>query len=194
MKAIHAFLMLCASLTAFGQSEFSMQRIAAHPPFKLEITANLDKQHSEIWDFANSAQTVVKAGSMIVVAVRKTNISEHEIEKGSCVRDASGFRCGGHYDVRDSRGNLVEPRKHKMKFVGGGPGHLIGTKDNMLEPGESNIDRDHISEAFDMSKPGTYTIQLWQHVANDLKSDVVRSNTITVTVLPVEEQPPPEGK
>ena len=191
MEAIQVFLMLCASLTAFGQSEFSMQTMAANPPFKLEITANLDKRYSNVWDFANSDQTVVKAGSMIVVAVRKTNISNHEIDKGSCVGDASGYRCGGYYDVRDSRGKLVDPRKPRMNFIGGGPGHLIGTKDNVLQPGESNIDRDDVSEAFDMSKPGTYTIQLWQHVANDPKSDVVRSNIFTVTVVPVGGKPSP---
>jgi hypothetical protein len=197
MEAIQAFLMLCASLTAFsaiGQSEFSKQTVADNPPFKLEITANLDNGHSNVWDFANSAQTVVKAGSMIVVAVRKTNISDHEIDKGSCVGDASGYRCGGHYDVWDSRGNLADPKKPRMSFIGGGPGHLIGTKDNVLQPGESNIDRGNVSEAFDISKPGTYTIQLWQHVANDPRSDEVRSNIITVTVLPVGGKPSPASK
>jgi hypothetical protein len=193
MKFIQAFLMLCASLslTAFGQSELSLQSTAPKPPFKLEITANLDNEHSYVWDFANNAQTVVKAGSMIVVAVRKTNISDHEIAKGSCVGDdASGYRCGGHYDVRDSRGKLVEPRKPRMMFKGGGSGHLIGTKDNVLQPSESNIERGGVSEAFDMSKPGTYTIQLSQHVANDPKSDEVKSNIVTITVLPVGEKSP----
>jgi hypothetical protein len=47
MKFIQAFLMLCASLTAFGQSELSMQSTAPKPPFKLEITANLDNEHSK---------------------------------------------------------------------------------------------------------------------------------------------------
>ena len=54
-----------------------------------------------------------------------------------------------------SLGNLVDPRKPRTRFIGGGPGHLIGTKDNVLQPGESNIDRDDVSEAFEMSKPGT---------------------------------------
>lgn len=77
-----------------------------------------------------------------------------------------------------------------MMFKGGGPGHLIGTKDNVLQPSESNIDRGDVSQAFDMSKPGTYTIQLSQHVANDPKSDVVKSNIVTITVLPVGEKSP----
>ncbi len=186
MEALPVFLMLCASLTAVGQTEFTMRHLAAKPPFRLEITANVENGHAEVWDFANSAQSVAKAGSMIIVAVRKTNVSDHEIDKSSCVgNDASGYRCGGHYDVRDSRGNLVEPRKLRVKYIAGGPGHLKGTKDNLLQPGVSNIDRDDLGQAFNLSKPGKYTIQLWQHVANDPKSDVVMSNIITITVLPL---------
>ena len=109
---------------------------------------------------------------------------------------------GIHYFIKDGHRDTVlsklkgvnDPRKPRMNFIGGGPGHLIGTKDNVLQPGESNIDRDDVSQAFDMSNPGTSTIQLWQHVANDPKSDVVGSNIITVTVLPVGAKPSPESK
>ena len=187
MKGIWGLVMLCASLAAFGQSEFSQQRMAANPPFKLEITANIDEGHTNVWDFVNSAQTVVKAGSPIVIAVRKTNISKHEIDKASCVHDdAFGDRCGGQYDVRDSHGNSVELTKPKMAdpLVWSGPAHVIGTKDNVLQPGESTTNHDVVSEGFDISKPGKYTIQLSQHVRNDPKSRVVRSNILTVTVLP----------
>jgi hypothetical protein len=190
MKTVYALLLAGVSIAAAGQSEFSKQTVAVNPPFKLDITASLDKEHSNLWDFTSGAETIVKTGSMVVVAVRKTNISDHEIVKGSCVGDASGYRCGGYYEVRNSRGDLVVPRKPRLSFIGGGPGHLlIGTKDNVLQLGESNIDRDHVSEGFDMSKPGIYTIQLSQHIASDPKSDVVRSNIITVKVLPAEAPP-----
>lgn len=191
MKTVYALLLVGVSIAASGQSEVSKQIVAVNPPFKLDITANLDKDHSELWDFAGTAVTIVKAGSIVVVAVRKTNISDHEINKGSCVgNDASGYHCGGYFEVRDSRGNLVRPREPRLMLKGGGPGHLIGTKDNVLQPGESNIDRDHVSEAFDMSKPGTYTIQLRQNIGKDLNSDVVRSNIITVKVILAED---PQG-
>ncbi len=87
MKIVCAFLLLGVSLTVFGQSDFSKQTEAVNPPFKLEITANLDKEHSNVWDFVNCAETTVKAGSMIVIAIRKTNISDHEIDKSNCVGD-----------------------------------------------------------------------------------------------------------
>lgn len=70
---------------------------------------------------------------------------------------------------------------------------MIAAKDNVLQPGEYNIDRDNVSEAFDMSNPGKYTIQLWQHVAKDPKSDVVKSNIFTFTVLPVGAKPPADA-
>jgi hypothetical protein len=190
MKTVCALLLVGVSIAALGQSEVSNQIVAVNPPFKLNLTANLDKNHSNLWDFAGSAETIVKAGSMVVVAVRKTNISDHEIDKSSCVGDdASGYHCGGYYEVRDSRGNLVRPRKSGLILVGGGPGHLIGTKDNVLQPGESNINHGPVSEAFDMSKLGTYTIQLRQNIGTDPKSDVVRSNIITVKVIPAEGLP-----
>lgn len=177
MKIVCAFLLLGISLTAFSQSELSKQTEAVNPPFKLEITANLDKEHSYLWDFVNCTETTVKAGSIIVVAVRKTNISDHEILKNTHA---------DRFYVRDSNGNLVGPRhSNEPKMIGSGKGgHLLGTKDNVLQPGENTIDRDHISDGFDIGQPGTYTVQILSHVANDPNSDVVKSNIITITVVP----------
>ena len=187
MKIIYALLLLVgASITVSGRSEFSKQTVAADPPFKLEITANPDKEHSNVWDFANSAQTVGKAGSMIAVAIRKTNISDHEIDK----RTHTDEFCCYYYDVRDSRGNLVDLKKFDPQLIGDGRGgHLIGTQDNLLQPGESMIDRDRVSDGYDMSQPGSYTIQVSGHITDDPRSDVVKSNIITVTVLPADDAP-----
>jgi hypothetical protein len=59
----------------------------------------------------------------------------------------------------------------------------------VLRPGESKIDYAQVSDWYDMTKPGTYTIQVSAHVTNDPKSDVVKSNIITVTVLPADDPP-----
>src|SRR5579871_3683528 len=99
VKISYALLLLGISLTASGQADFPKETVTANPPFKLEITANLSKEHSNVWDFANSAQTVVKAGSLIVVAIRKTNISDHEIGK----RTPTNESCCYQYDVREDR-------------------------------------------------------------------------------------------
>jgi hypothetical protein len=188
MKIVYAFLLLGASLAASGQSKFSKQTVAANPPFKLEITANLDKEHSNVWDFLNCAETNVRDGSIVAVAIRKTNISDHEMSKST----HAGAHSSYYIDLRDSNGNLVGPRKpNEVKLQGDDRGALAsGTKDMMLQPGESMIDRDLVGRWFSMSAPGTYTIQVSSHVTNDPKSDVVKSNIITVTVLPAGGLPP----
>jgi hypothetical protein len=187
MKIVYSLLLLVGvSITASCQTDYFKQNVAVNPPFKLEITANLDKEHSYLWDFVNSAETTVKAGSIIVVAIRKTNISEQEINKSTHV----GIRYGFAYEVRDSGGNLVSLRHpNEIKMVGDGRGgHIIGTKDNILQPGESKIDLGHVSDVYDMSKPGRYTIQVCEHIFDDANSDVVKSNIITITVVAPEPE------
>ena len=181
MKSIYALLLLVgASIAASGQSELSKQTEVVNPPFKLEITANRNKEHSEVWDFINCAETNVRDGSMVVVAIRKTNISDHEINKLTHAGPHSSY----YIDVHDSNGNLVGLRKpNEVRMVGDDHGgNLSGTKDNVLQPGESMIDHDLVGRWLAMSAPGTYTIQVSAHISDDPKSDVVKSNILTVTV------------
>jgi hypothetical protein len=133
---------------------------------------------------------------MVVVAVRKTNISDHEISKRNCVGNVRGYHCGYYYNVLDSSGNLVDRRNSDGSHLmgDGRGGHLIGTKDNVLQPGESGIDSDLVGSWLDMSAPGTYTIQVSAHVSDNPNSAVVKSNIITVTVLPAKSKPPAESK
>jgi hypothetical protein len=55
-----------------------------------------------------------------------------------------------------------------------------------MQPGENKIDFIPLGNELDMSKPGTYTIQASAHVFDDPKSDVVKSNIITITVVPLD--------
>ncbi len=183
MKIIYVLLLLIGtSIAASGQSELSKQTEIVNPPFKLEITANLNKEHSEVWDFVNCAETNVRDGSIVVVAIRKTNISDHEITKLTHAGPHSNY----YIDVRDSSGNLVGLRKPNQVMLKGSDrgGHLVGRKDNMLQPGESMIDHDLVGKWLSMSAPGNYTIQVLAHISNDPKSNVVKSNIIKITVLP----------
>jgi len=54
----------------------------------------------------------------------------------------------------------------------------------VLQPGESVSYFAPISEWYDLSGPGKYTIQVLQHVSSDPSSAVVKSNKITVTITP----------
>jgi hypothetical protein len=178
MESVCALLLLGASSAIFGQSDLSKQPHAVNPPFKLEITANLEKEHSNVWDFVNSAETTVTDGSMVVIAIRKTNISDHEIGKSTYAGSHSSY----YIDVHDSNGNPVglrKPNEVKVRRDDHG-GHLLGAKDNVLRPGESMIDRDRVDKWLNMSAPGTYTVQVSEHISNDSASDVVKSNTTAV--------------
>jgi hypothetical protein len=180
--AFTALLLGAAAATATSQPAVKSQPEDAGPPFTLEITANLDKNQVYAWDFVNNAQTVVKAGSMVKIARRKTNLTDHEIKRRSDADDGS--------EARDGSGNLVKLRAIGPVAIGGGPTMLKGTKDNVLEPGESKIYCDCFGTGYDFDEPGTYTIQVWEHVSDDPKSEVVKSNIITITVLPADAPPP----
>jgi hypothetical protein len=181
MKFACTLLVAGASLAAFGQSDLSKQTVAANPPFTLEITIHLDSHHSNRWDFANSAEAMVKAGSMIEVAIRKTNISNHEINRRTMT--------GQTIDVRDSSGNPVAHKKTDA-LQGSVNTMRAGTKDMVLQPGESDMRRGQLTDGYDLSQPGTYTVQVSEHVSGDSTSDVVKSNIITVTVFPASSAPP----
>jgi hypothetical protein len=53
-----------------------------------------------------------------------------------------------------------------------------------LKPGETITNDSRISWLFDMSRPGKYVIQVSRTIPEDDKSSVVKSNSITVTVIP----------
>jgi len=176
MKIIYALLLLAgASIAASGQSEFSKQTEAVNPPFKLTIAA-----YQSNFDEENTNDQVMKGG--FGFRIRKTNISDREIIKMS----HGGGSYGYYFEVRDSSGNLVGPRKpNEVKLQGDDRGAAAsGTKDMMLQPGESKVDFLPLSTWFDMNAPGTYTIQALAHLTDDPKSDVVKSNIITITLLP----------
>jgi hypothetical protein len=188
MTNIRALLLLaCIMLTASSRAAFSQQTGETKAPFTLEITPNHIEGDSNEWDFANSAAGTVKAGEMIMIGIRKTNNSNHEV-----------FQIWwslGTYEVRDSSGNLVGIKRDDpdLLLFGEGRAHLIGTKDNVLQPGKTNLTQDVLfngREGLDMSKPGTYTVQLLEHISNDPASKMIKSNIITITVLPADEPPP----
>jgi hypothetical protein len=188
MTKIRSLLLLaCVVLTASSRAAFSQQTGGTNAPFTLEITPNHIEGQSDEWDFANSTEGTVKVGQMIVIGIRKTNNSNHEVFKE--------FWSLGTIDVRDSNGNLVGTKLDNPDLVrpSGGRAHTAGTKDNVLQPGEIDVTQDVLfdgREGQDMSKPGTYTVQLLEHISNDPASEIVKSNTITITVLPVDEPPP----
>lgn len=160
----------CFAAAPRGQTE------TPKPPFTLTISIN---PSNPTQDDTGDKTVSVRAG--VTVRIRKTNVIAHEIPKQG--PDNGPFQC--IFEVRDSNGNPAPLHKETgQQFLGGGPVPLFGTKDMVLQPGESKIDFAPVSEWYDLSKPGTYTIEVSQHVSSSPNSAVVRSNKITVTIKP----------
>lgn len=177
LKFAFVFLILAASLAAQSQQDMLKQTMAAEPPFKLEIGFDLGHPRTG----APHEHSVV-SGTAMSLGIRKTNITDHPIMK----RSQTGGSYGYDFEVRDSNGNRVGPRyPNKHTYYAGGAGDIVlGTKDMVLQPGESVVDIIPLASWFDIRKPGDYTVQASAHVSDDPKSDVVKSNIITITVKP----------
>ena len=185
MKVFKLLLLItCATVIAFGQSKISQQVATDSPPFKLEITASRQVANSMLLDFVNSAGQTVEVNDVVELAIRKTNISDYQIDRTTHVGSVYGYRI----EVLDSNGNLVGPGKLSDAY------HLKGNKpphlSNVLQPGECVIDTYPLSVLFDMSKPGIYAVQVSAYIMNDAELPVVKSNIIKITVVPPD--PPAE--
>lgn len=176
MKFHYMLLLLVVTPCAgAGQSLASPQAAG----FTLQITDHHVKGHSLEWDFDNTTDKSLRVGRSVVIAVRKTNISNHKIEKI--------VMPGWLWDVRDSSGDPVGPSKRRNPggwILGGGPGVQRGTQEMFLQPSKSSIHWGDLSWGFDLSQPGTYTFQVSQHVSDNPKSPIVKSNVLTITLLP----------
>ncbi|MDR3674358.1 MAG: hypothetical protein P4N24_02635 [Acidobacteriota bacterium] len=91
------------------------------------------------------------------------------------------------FDVRDSAGNRPLTARGRALLLGEGlsPSDFPrGSQSGQpIEPGKSITIKERVpSDIFDLTKPGAYTIQLLQPWGNE----VMKSNTITVTVVPAD--------
>jgi hypothetical protein len=177
MKIVFASLLLAGvSVVTSGQDAIPGETESAKPPFTLTISLNQANPNLE----ATAAQAV-KVGSWVAFRIRKTNISDEEIAVRPQGRPLQ-------YDVRDSSGNPVARRKSK-DMQGSVHGVQPAGLPEMVQPGESKIIFEAVSSWYEMDRPGTYVIQVSECISDDPASDAVKSNRITVTVLPADEPP-----
>lgn len=136
----------------------------------------------------SAAQDVVRSGSAVTVRSVVTNISNQKIWIVSLGEDVE-------YDVWDSRGFPVRranPRVERTKLqlqVDKHGEHVIvpynATPHGVwfaVQPGQTVEDDLVISEFYDLTRPGKYTIQALR--PDPQSHAVVKSNTITLTVIP----------
>jgi hypothetical protein len=132
----------------------------------------------------------VRVGDPVELNVIMTNTSDHNI--------ACDFYWYDSLDRNYKYEVVYEDGKPASKIVRKTP---FNTDPCIIPPGESKSSGGEISRAFDFSRPGKYTIQVSRSIWGDdqrretigivqNKQPEVKSNIITVIVLPADEPPP----
>ena len=176
-------LALCPLLLAVAACQPLLAQEAPKAPFTLQITGNLVPGYSDEWDFASTIPTTRKAGEMVVIAIQKTNISNHAIQKISHAGDFYGY----HFDVLDGSGTPVERKSRHSNFFGGSA--AAEGASHTLQPGQSALEIAEPTNWLNLSQPGTYTIQAWARAWDDPHAPIVKSNTLTLIIEPASAPP-----
>ncbi len=168
MRILLGLFMLGVTSIAYSQ--------APQQPFTITISA--DKPQ-------------VKAGDDVYLNVTMTNASDHDED---CTRNwSNALDRNYNYDVNDEYGQVPKIEK---KYHGGSR-----LSPCIIKPGETAKSGGLISVLYDFSRPGKYTIQVSRAIWGDdqrpepsgtvqTSQPDVRSNIITITVLPADEPPP----
>ncbi|MGA3081093.1 MAG: hypothetical protein ABSD44_06890 [Terracidiphilus sp.] len=173
MRILLGLLVLGASGVAFSQT--------SQQPFT--ITLSTDKPQ-------------VNTGDGVLLNIVMTNTSEHDED---CTSNWSNALDRNYkYDVFDEYGQVPKIEK---EYHGG-----FRLSPCIIKPGEtSSPSGGLISVLYDFSRPGKHTIQVSRGVwgdhnrpgtagTGDDNQAEVKSNTITITVLPAERKPPEKNK
>jgi hypothetical protein len=158
MRSVLCFAILAASGSGAAQS--AKKAKPEPPPFSIVISA---------------AHEVVSAGVPIPMVVTFRNTSSHDIGI-----ERAPVEFNFEIDVHDSSGNrpsLADGSKVPIEGVETRGGSHFSI---FMSPGEALKIDFEIDKAYDLSKPGAYTIQL-SRMDEATKSEA-KSNMITVTV------------
>jgi len=138
--------------------------------------------------------SVVKAGSEVKLSIIVKNISDqiiyHVVTTGKPGRNLD-------IAIRDSKGDPVQETPHGRKVHGTDPNRQpwsgsVFTGRYPLKPGETFKETINLSQEYDLSQPGTYSVQVLRSdliTERDIKAKsnavaAVKSSTITLTVTP----------
>ena len=126
----------------------------------------------------------LKAGERLLLRVKVTNISDHDVSVGLTGGEAWGIGLIYQVHVRDQHGRPAPlhppqpPPKRKGYVVGRAYSiHGVG-----LKPGQSAYDHVNVSYYYDLSRPGKYKIWVAE-LGYRGPHGPVRSNSVTVTVV-----------
>lgn len=140
--------------------------LAAQAPYTLSISAE---------------SPAVKSGDHVAIRVTVTNTSKHEIEFPVRYNYMLTMDSLDKYEIVD--GAAVPAIKNTLKH----PELASQSLDppTIIKPGESKVvGTDFLNVAYNLTRPGEYTVQLSRQFSHRGKEEVVRSNKIIVTVTP----------
>jgi hypothetical protein len=104
-----------------------------------------------------------------------TNTSTHDINASASYDKGLNFSYA--YHVRRKGGTVLQPKQSDSPISG-------TSKIRNLRASESVEEVTNLSDEYNMAEPGKYVIQLSRAASGDPKDGIVKSNTITVTVVP----------
>ncbi len=161
MTGVNQRILVFVSMVGLVAAALAQRASAAQPPFSIVISTPRD---------------TVKAGSNVDVEVTVTNTSDHDIK----YRRLNWPHV--KQDVRDSKGRPAPETPYGRELHAGHVGPTRNPLRGALEPGKTNRVRYPLTMIYDLSQPGTYTVQEEQE--DPETKTFVKSNTITVTVTP----------
>jgi len=172
MKAMLVLIALLGATTLVPmQAGAAAQSEETELPFKLSLSVK-----SPIRGAMLGKSAEFRVGYPVEVTILLTNTSDRDMS--GAVADQMGLASGYKYDVRDEDGNPVKRQQWQGPVIG-------RTRDSgPVRPGETRTQRSEITSAYDLSKPGTYTIQVSRPVSDEPGAALVKSNAVTVTILP----------
>jgi hypothetical protein len=115
----------------------------------------------------------VKAGKNVFIRIAEQNLTDNVLNCSSWVTSSTDMSY--RYTVKDSDGHTLTARRGADKMDG-------SYRACELEANRSMSGEYLISWLYDLSKPGTYTVQVTRAVSNDESSPVVTSNIITIII------------
>jgi hypothetical protein len=138
----------------------------AKQPFEIEISA--------------TAETV-DSGSGPAIIVLLKNTSDQPLDCSGNISDLTGQYANFGIDVRDEHGNAAAKRVYPHPELAEGSPILNCT----IAPGGSWTLSQTVDRIYDFTRPGKYVIQVSRPISfTDPKAGVVKSNVITVTIVP----------
>jgi hypothetical protein len=165
---------LAALITLLALMPGSANLLWAQSSETQPFTLTLSTDHSQ-----------VHVGDQVLIKIVMTNISDKQID---CTgMPSNGLDRNYQYEVHDEDGQVVPKIRPKYPDIG----ETSSVWPCILKPGESHESAGGlISRLYDLSRPGRYMIQAQRLINGDAHRAVVKSNMITITVLPKSEPAP----